>query len=84
MSWNVYILECCDKSYYVGITPSIKHRIAEHENGECHFTNSRLPRKWVYKEEYPFGEAAVKREKQVKGWSRSKKENLINGIWKKL
>ncbi|MBI5412887.1 GIY-YIG nuclease family protein [Candidatus Peregrinibacteria bacterium] len=78
-SYWVYILECSDKSFYTGVCNNIERRYAEHEAGEnesC-YTSSRLPVKVVYCEE-------IEREKQIKGWSRAKKEALILEDWTKL
>ena len=44
----VYILQCRDKTYYVGLTNNIRKRICEHNKGECRHTKSRLPVKLVW------------------------------------
>ena len=58
----------------------MQHRIRQHQNslGAKH-TKNRLPVKLVYFEEYDRIDKAFYREKQVQGWSRKKKEALING-----
>ena len=81
--WHVYILKCKDDSYYVGLTTAIVRRLKEHCAKGCHHTASRLPVKLVYSEEYSDRSIAAKREKQLKGWSRIKKEYLIDGKWGK-
>jgi len=76
----MYILECSDGSFYTGSTIDIERRMWEHQNsrGSLH-TKSRLPVKLVYYEEYSRIDEAFFREKQIQGWSRKKKEALING-----
>ena len=79
MPW-MYILECCDGSYYVGSTKDLGKRLSEHENGTgSNYTCKRLPVKLVYCEEYERIDDAFYREKQVQGWRRTKREALING-----
>ena len=75
----MYILECADKSYYVGSTNNLEQRIAQHQNGEgANYTRKYLPVKLVYFEEHQRIDDAYYREKQVQGWSRNKKKALIN------
>lgn len=75
----MYILECSDGSYYTGSTYDIEVRIWQHQNGQgANHTKKRLPVKLVYFEAYQRIEDAYYREKQVQGWSRKKKEALIN------
>lgn len=69
--------------YYVGSTINLRHRIQEHNEGLDFYTKSKLPVNLVYFEEYPTQEEAYQREKQLKGWSRLKKEKLISGEWTK-
>ena len=79
MAW-MYILECCDGSYYVGSTKDIKRRLSQHQEGiGANYTSKRLPVKLVYCEEYERIDDAFYREKQVQGWRRAKREALING-----
>ena len=76
----MYILECCDNSYYVGSTKDLKRRLSQHQDGiGSNYTSKRLPVKLVYCEEYDRVDEAFYREKQVQGWSRRKREALING-----
>ena len=76
----VYILECCDGSYYTGSTKDLSNRMWEHENGKgANYTRSRLPVKLVYYEEYTRIDSAFNREKQIQGWSHDKKKALIEG-----
>lgn len=76
----MYILECCDGSYYTGSTIDLERRLKQHQTGEgANHTKKRLPVQLVYSEEYQRIDTAFYREKQVQGWSRKKKEALIRG-----
>src|SRR5664279_4134115 len=77
----VYILLCSDGSYYTGVTAHLKVRISAHQNGKDSksYTFSRRPIKLIYLECYISAYKAIRREKQIKGWTRSKKEALIAG-----
>jgi len=84
MAW-VYILKCSDNSYYTGSTIDLEKRMAEHVAGTFDgYTSSRLPVKLVFSYEMPTIFEAFLRERQIKGWTRRKKEALINGEWEKL
>src|ERR1051325_779470 len=79
MTW-MYILECRDGSYYVGSTKDLELRFSQHESGkDSRYTSGRLPVQLVYCEEYDRISDAFYREKQVQGWTRRKREALING-----
>ena len=74
----MYILQCADDSYYTGSTVNLELRLAQHQNGEgANHTRKRLPVVVVYYEIYDNIADAFYREKQVQGWSRAKKEALI-------
>lgn len=74
----MYILCCADGSYYTGNTNNLKLRLAQHQAGEgANHTKKRLPVQLVYAEEFSRIDQAFYREKQVQGWSRKKKEALI-------
>lgn len=76
----MYILECVDGSYYTGSANDLELRLQQHQNGEgANHTRKRLPVELVHYEEYDKIHKAFYREKQVQGWSRKKKEALING-----
>ena len=80
-----YILECGNGDYYVGSTTDIALRLREHQAGlGGYFTRTHLPVKLVYVEEYASIELAFERERQLHGWSRAKKEALINGKFEDL
>jgi putative endonuclease len=75
----VYILKCSDDSYYAGVTNNLEKRVNEHQSGLIKgYTSSRLPVKLVFSETFSDINQAIRFEKQVKGWSRKKKEALIN------
>ncbi len=75
----MYILECADGSYYTGSTIDLERRIQQHQAGEgANHTKKRLPIKLVYSEEFQRIDKAFNREKQVQGWSRKKKQALID------
>lgn len=81
----MYILECVDGSYYTGSTWDLEKRLAEHQSGMgANFTSKHLPVRLVYYEQYDRVEDAFRREKQVQGWSRRKKQALISGNTAKL
>lgn len=85
MFW-VYILQCNDKSYYTGHTDNLENRLAQHQNkmiAGC-YTSRRLPIQLMYSQEFFTREEALVAEKQIQGWSRRKKEALINGDWQAI
>ena len=74
----LYVLCCADGSYYVGSTTNLEVRLAEHSAGEGgDYTVRRLPVTLVYCEEFPTLHDAFVSERQIKGWTRAKKEALI-------
>jgi putative endonuclease len=74
----VYILHWSDSSYYVGSTTNLDSRIAEHEMGTgSDYTARRRPLEVVFTEDFPSLNQAFQAEREVKGWSRAKKEALI-------
>jgi predicted GIY-YIG superfamily endonuclease len=81
----VYILRCSDGSFYVGVTDKIEERFSEHQLGLYDgYTKSRRPVRLVYCEDYPTWHEAFGRERQLKGWSRAKKQALIRQDWLSL
>ena len=75
----VYIVECKDWSYYIGVSNDIERRIWEHNTGqdENSYTYSRRPVELKYFETFADVNQAIAKEKQLKGWSRKKKEALF-------
>jgi putative endonuclease len=82
----VYILKCADGSYYTGITHDMDQRLEQHNQGtnEDSYTYVRRPVELVFCEMFNNYRLAIEWEKRLKGWSRKKKEALINGNWDKL
>ena len=84
--YYVYILECSDKSYYTGITNNLERRLWEHETGfnvNC-YTFKRRPVVLRYSTEVKDVMQAIAWEKQLKGWSRKKKEALFSENWEEI
>ena len=80
MPYVVYILECSDGSYYTGSAADLSRRLWEHETGASvsAYTYSRRPAKLVWtSEEVARYSDALRFERQIKGWSRAKKQALI-------
>ncbi|MEO7306044.1 MAG: GIY-YIG nuclease family protein [Ferruginibacter sp.] len=84
--YYVYILKCSDGSYYTGVTNNIEKRLAEHnsDNSITAYTFKRRPVQLLYSQEFNDIKQAIELEKQIKGWSRKKKEARINEDWEKL
>lgn len=82
----VYILKCSDNSYYVGITSNLEQRIVEHRLGRYveSYTYARRPIELVFYSEFTDINLAIQTEKQIKKWSRAKKEALISNEFDKL
>ena len=79
MSARVYILKCSDDSYYTGSTVDLQSRMIKHgAGGISGWTASRLPVKLVFSQEFYSIDEAFRAERQIKGWSRAKKEALID------
>lgn len=79
MPFYVYILKCVDGTYYTGSTNNLSHRLYEHQNGADSesYTSNRRPVELVWSEEVSALGEALNHEHQIKGWSRAKKEALI-------
>ncbi|WP_288981403.1 GIY-YIG nuclease family protein [uncultured Flavobacterium sp.] len=85
MKGYMYILLCANGSYYTGSTVDLERRLEQHQAGEgANHTKKHLPIELVYYEEYDRIDLAFNREKQVQGWSRKKKEALIENREKDL
>jgi predicted GIY-YIG superfamily endonuclease len=81
----VYMLRCADGSYYVGHTDDLDKRVAEHQAGAIPgHTSGRRPLKLVYATEIVTRDQAIQKERQIKGWSRAKKEALTRGDWPRI
>lgn len=77
--WYVYILLCVDGSFYTGITTNLEQRFSDHKNGKGgKFTKTHKVKSLVYSEEVPDKSTALKRELEIKGWSKEKKIKILN------
>ena len=74
-----YVLECVDKSLYVGCTNNLEKRLGQHNNSKsgAHYTKIRRPVILKYKEEFITLKEARGREAELKKWRREKKLALI-------
>lgn len=88
MEYYVYILASISRVLYIGITNDLTRRIAEHKQKLVRgFTSRYNINRLVYFERGGDVRAAIRREKQIKGWTRQKKIDLIeaaNPEWKDL
>jgi putative endonuclease len=86
MHVSVYIVRCADGSYYTGLTKQdADARVWEHNNDPIDgYTARRRPVELVFVEIYDRITDAILRERQIKGWSRAKKEALIRGDYESL
>jgi len=76
--WYVYLLLCSDNSLYTGITTDVNKRFLDHKNGKGGaYTRSHPPVKIVYSEKLKDKSSALKRELQIKSWSKQKKIEVL-------
>jgi len=80
--YYVYILtNWNNKVMYVGVTNNIERRLYEHRNKLIDgFTSKYNINKLVYVENTTDVTAAIQREKQIKGWNRNKKNELVESV----
>ena len=82
MSFWTYILRCADVKYYTGHTDNLEYRFAQHQTGGfSEFTSERRPVTLFWSQEFTTRAEALDAEKQIKPWSRAKKEALARGDW---
>ena len=82
----VYILKCIDNSYYTGVTSNLEQWFERHQSGyykSC-YTYLRRPIALVFHTTFSDINFAIDMEKQIKKWSRAKKEALINNEYEAL
>ena len=73
-----YILKCSDGSLYTGWTNDLERRVKVHNEGKgAKYTKSRSPVELVYYEEFLTKEEAMKREYEIKQFTRRKNEKLV-------
>jgi putative endonuclease len=79
MAYFLYLLECSDKTIYTGITTDIDRRLREHQEGKlgAKYTRAHGAVRIIYSEKFTTRSAALKREAEVKKWSRKKKLGLV-------
>jgi putative endonuclease len=82
----LYIVKCSDGSYYSGTARAgLERRVAEHNSGHYGgYTETRRPVVLVFSQWFEDVTDAIAAERQVKGWSRAKKEALIRGDFEML
>jgi putative endonuclease len=84
-TWHVYILRCRDGSLYTGYTNDLDARLSAHNAGKgAKYTASRRPVQVVYTESAGSKSAAMRREIQIKRWTKAKKDALITDNHRKL
>ena len=81
--YYVYMVECSDHSYYIGITNDLERRIGAHNTGwdPKAYTHERRPVSLVYSEEFANVDEAIQWEKHIKRWTHAKKAALAAGDW---
>lgn len=85
MAFHVYILRCADGSFYAGHTDNLDARLGAHRSGLIPgYTATRLPVELVWNDWFPTRLEALERERQIKGWSRAKKEALMAHDWDRV
>lgn len=86
MTAYVYMLRCADGSYYVGSTrASLEDRVAQHNAGNFNgYTAARRPVTLVFQQDFQRITDAIAAERQLKGWSRAKKEAIARGDYEAL
>ncbi len=86
--YYVYIMSNKTKVLYIGATNSLEKRVWQHKEGKgSAFTTKYRTKRLVYFEETTDVKSAITREKQLKGWLRKKKVELIeakNPTWQDL
>jgi len=82
----LYVLKCVNGAYYVGHTDNIEQRLSEHHLGlinNC-YTKNKRPLELMFLQDFPTRDAAFHAERQIKGWSRQKKEAFMQDDWEKI
>ena len=76
----MYIVECCDSTYYTGYTSDLERRIKLHNSGRgAKYTRDRRPVRLAWKKEYGYFKPAFLTEKRIKKLTRKQKESLVKG-----
>lgn len=78
MNWYVYVVKCRDGSFYTGISPDVEKRVVLHNSGiGAKSIKGKLPVVLVYKQKIGSRSDAARREREIKGWNKRKKEILV-------
>ncbi len=78
MQFYVYILLCCDGSYYTGYTKDLDARTKLHQNGNgAKYTRAHKPQKLEYVETFESRSLAMKREREIKKLTHLQKQDLV-------
>ncbi|KXB06460.1 hypothetical protein AKJ53_00215 [candidate division MSBL1 archaeon SCGC-AAA382F02] len=76
--WYLYLIRLADDSLYCGITSNLTRRLEEHRQGRgSKYVKGRLPLKLVYLESHDTRSEAMRRESEIKKWSKKRKEKLV-------
>ena len=82
MAFTVYLLECADRSLYIGHTDNLDARMQQHDAGTCgSYTATRRPLTLLHVEAFATRYEAIAMERKLKGWSRAKKLAWVRGNW---
>ena len=88
MYYVYFVTNKSNRVLYIGVTNNLKRRIAEHQNEMIEgFTKRYRVHKLVYYEAFKSINLAIAREKQLKGWTRGKKNMLVEAVnadWRDL
>lgn len=80
MKYYFYILRCSDNSLYCGMTTNLENRLKEHNSTStkgAKYLRAKKPVQLIYSEEYQDIKSAMRRELQIKKWTKAKKEALV-------
>lgn len=87
MSYTIYIIRFSNNQLYIGQTNNLNQRLKDHlskTSRASKFSKENGDFELVYQQTYSTLAEAMRREKQLKGWTRAKKEALIKGDLKLL
>jgi putative endonuclease len=78
--WYLYITKNQNGAFYTGVTTNVERRLTEHLEGKGgHYTSQNRPQRLLYTEKFRTRVEAEARERQIKRWSKKKKQALIEG-----
>ena len=79
--WFVYIIKCKDGSLYTGSTNDLEKRFEKHKAGKASkYTRSHIAVRIVFFEKYGNKIVALRREREIKSWTRKKKIELLKSL----